>query len=90
MDEMKTSRRSGFGLWPGWNRPGVCGLDNSGNSCYLNAVLQCLSSTVPLVEHLMNPDVRTELTKYFKLVLYPLQASSHVLLLIRLSVSLQV
>uniref|UniRef100_A0A3Q3AX20 ubiquitinyl hydrolase 1 n=1 Tax=Kryptolebias marmoratus TaxID=37003 RepID=A0A3Q3AX20_KRYMA len=46
-----------------WNRPGVCGLDNLGNSCYLNAVLQCLSSTVPLVEHLLNPDTRRELTK---------------------------
>uniref|UniRef100_A0A3B4XNS4 ubiquitinyl hydrolase 1 n=1 Tax=Seriola lalandi dorsalis TaxID=1841481 RepID=A0A3B4XNS4_SERLL len=34
----------------GWNTPGVCGLNNSGNSCYLNAVLQCLCSTVPLVE----------------------------------------
>uniref|UniRef100_A0A3P8UDF8 ubiquitinyl hydrolase 1 n=1 Tax=Amphiprion percula TaxID=161767 RepID=A0A3P8UDF8_AMPPE len=39
-----------------WNRPGVCGLDNSGNSCYLNVVLQCLCSTVPLVEHLLNQD----------------------------------
>uniref|UniRef100_A0A672H1F0 ubiquitinyl hydrolase 1 n=1 Tax=Salarias fasciatus TaxID=181472 RepID=A0A672H1F0_SALFA len=38
------------------NRPGVCGLDNSGNSCYLNAVLQCLCSTVPLVEHLLHQD----------------------------------
>ncbi|XP_037603395.1 putative ubiquitin carboxyl-terminal hydrolase 50 [Sebastes umbrosus] len=45
----------------GWNRPGVCGLDNSGNSCYLNAVLQCLCSTVPLVEHLLNRDSRKEL-----------------------------
>lgn len=42
--------------------PGVCGLDNSGNSCYLNAVFQCLCSTVPLVEHLLNQDTRQELT----------------------------
>ncbi|XP_068590830.1 ubiquitin carboxyl-terminal hydrolase 50-like [Cebidichthys violaceus] len=45
----------------GWTRAGVCGLDNSGNSCYLNAVLQCLCSTVPLVEHLLNQDTRKEL-----------------------------
>ncbi|XP_037306675.2 putative ubiquitin carboxyl-terminal hydrolase 50 [Pungitius pungitius] len=48
-------------LLTGWNRAGVCGLDNSGNSCYLNAVLQCLCSTVPLVEHLLNRDTRKEL-----------------------------
>lgn len=42
---------------------GVCGLDNFGNSCYLNAVLQCLSSTVPLVEHLLHDDTRRELAK---------------------------
>ncbi|KAM4597263.1 uncharacterized protein V3H82_023383 [Fundulus diaphanus] len=50
----------------GWrlqNKPGVCGLDNSGNSCYLNAVLQCLCSTMPLVEHLLNQDTRQELAK---------------------------
>ncbi|XP_054867526.1 uncharacterized protein LOC111577620 isoform X2 [Amphiprion ocellaris] len=46
-----------------WNRPGVCGLDNSGNSCYLNVVLQCLCSTVPLVEHLLNQDTRRDLAK---------------------------
>uniref|UniRef100_A0A672GIM4 Ubiquitin carboxyl-terminal hydrolase n=1 Tax=Salarias fasciatus TaxID=181472 RepID=A0A672GIM4_SALFA len=45
------------------NRPGVCGLDNSGNSCYLNAVLQCLCSTVPLVEHLLHQDTRRELCR---------------------------
>uniref|UniRef100_A0A3Q2CUY4 ubiquitinyl hydrolase 1 n=1 Tax=Cyprinodon variegatus TaxID=28743 RepID=A0A3Q2CUY4_CYPVA len=43
------------------SRPGVCGLDNSGNSCYLNAVLQCLCSTMPLVEHLLNQDTRKDL-----------------------------
>uniref|UniRef100_A0A3B4ZSZ0 ubiquitinyl hydrolase 1 n=1 Tax=Stegastes partitus TaxID=144197 RepID=A0A3B4ZSZ0_9TELE len=46
-----------------WSRPGVCGLDNAGNSCYLNVVLQCLCSTVPLVEHLLNQDTRRELAK---------------------------
>ncbi|XP_077450810.1 uncharacterized protein LOC144069348 [Stigmatopora argus] len=48
-------------LW--WQRPGVCGLDNSGNFCYLNAVLQCVCSTVPLVEHLLHHDTRKELAR---------------------------
>ncbi|RVE74305.1 hypothetical protein OJAV_G00020770 [Oryzias javanicus] len=46
-----------------WRRPGVCGLENSGNSCYLNAVLQCLCTTVPLVEQLLHQDMRKELAK---------------------------
>uniref|UniRef100_A0A3Q3M1I4 ubiquitinyl hydrolase 1 n=1 Tax=Mastacembelus armatus TaxID=205130 RepID=A0A3Q3M1I4_9TELE len=46
-----------------FSRPGVCGLDNSGNSCYLNVVLQCLCSTVPLVEHLLNKDTHKELAR---------------------------
>ncbi|KAF6732711.1 putative ubiquitin carboxyl-terminal hydrolase 50 [Oryzias melastigma] len=46
-----------------WRRPGVCGLENSGNSCYLNVVLQCLCATVPLVEQLLHWDTRKELAK---------------------------
>ncbi|XP_071757559.1 uncharacterized protein LOC139913444 [Centroberyx gerrardi] len=47
----------------GCRQPGVCGLENSGNSCYLNAVLQCLCSTVPLVEYLLNQGTRKELAR---------------------------
>uniref|UniRef100_A0A3B3DF29 ubiquitinyl hydrolase 1 n=1 Tax=Oryzias melastigma TaxID=30732 RepID=A0A3B3DF29_ORYME len=43
-----------------WRRPGVCGLENSGNSCYLNVVLQCLCATVPLVEQLLHWDTLSE------------------------------
>ncbi|XP_041844274.1 ubiquitin carboxyl-terminal hydrolase 2-like [Melanotaenia boesemani] len=63
MENDKNSCSSAVKLETRWNRPGVCGLDNSGNSCYLNAVLQCLCSTVPLVEHLLNQDTRKELSK---------------------------
>ncbi|XP_055363140.1 ubiquitin carboxyl-terminal hydrolase 2-like [Betta splendens] len=55
--------RSAVARLQGWSRPGVCGLDNSGNSCYLNAALQCLCATVPLVEHLLHQDTRKALTR---------------------------
>ncbi|XP_067352068.1 uncharacterized protein [Channa argus] len=62
MENEKRGCSSAVGLL-GWNIPGVCGLDNSGNSCYLNAVIQCLCSTVPLVEHLLNKDTRQQLAR---------------------------
>ncbi|KAL9678992.1 hypothetical protein QQ045_016844 [Rhodiola kirilowii] len=39
----------------GWNKVELqpCGLVNCGNSCYANAVLQCLSFTPPLTAYLL-------------------------------------
>lgn len=31
--------------------PGVCGIQNHGNTCYLNSIIQCLSNTAPLAEY---------------------------------------
>ncbi|KAM1572762.1 hypothetical protein ACFXTI_042820 [Malus domestica] len=45
-----------------WDKPGFppCGLLNCGNSCFANVVLQCLSSTRPLVAYLLEKGHRRE------------------------------
>uniref|UniRef100_A0A3B5MXH2 ubiquitinyl hydrolase 1 n=1 Tax=Xiphophorus couchianus TaxID=32473 RepID=A0A3B5MXH2_9TELE len=49
-------------------KPGVVGLDNIGNSCYFNAVMQCLCSTMPFVEDLLSQETSRELAKYCGIV----------------------
>ncbi|XP_029431732.1 putative ubiquitin carboxyl-terminal hydrolase 50 isoform X1 [Rhinatrema bivittatum] len=42
---------------------GVTGLYNLGNTCYMNAVLQCLCSTTPLVEYFLSGSYQTALVR---------------------------
>ncbi|ETO11628.1 ubiquitin-specific protease [Reticulomyxa filosa] len=42
---------------------GVVGLRNMGNTCYLNAALQCLSHTMPLTEYFLSKIFINELNK---------------------------
>uniref|UniRef100_A0A6G1SB64 Ubiquitin carboxyl-terminal hydrolase n=1 Tax=Aceria tosichella TaxID=561515 RepID=A0A6G1SB64_9ACAR len=34
-------------------QPGLCGLSNMGNTCFMNAALQCLSNTPPLTNYIL-------------------------------------
>lgn len=35
----------------GYETPAVCGIQNHGNTCFINSIIQCLSNTNPLAEY---------------------------------------
>ncbi|XP_060522834.1 ubiquitin carboxyl-terminal hydrolase 31 [Cylas formicarius] len=57
----------GFQTWGPDDIPGVTGLDNHGNTCFINAVLQCISHTDVLAEYFVLDKYKIDLSRRNKL-----------------------
>lgn len=45
------------------SKPGLCGLSNLGNTCFMNSAIQCMSNVSPLTEYFLSNKYQNELNR---------------------------
>ncbi|KAI1890913.1 hypothetical protein AGOR_G00158490 [Albula goreensis] len=58
-----SSYSSSYNYKESQSQPGLCGLSNLGNTCFMNSALQCLSNASPLTEYFLNDRYEAEINR---------------------------
>ncbi|XP_006630766.2 ubiquitin carboxyl-terminal hydrolase 4 [Lepisosteus oculatus] len=58
-----SSYSSSYSYRESQTQPGLCGLSNLGNTCFMNSALQCLSNAAPLTEYFLKDEYEAEINR---------------------------
>uniref|UniRef100_A0A669BTR4 Ubiquitin carboxyl-terminal hydrolase n=1 Tax=Oreochromis niloticus TaxID=8128 RepID=A0A669BTR4_ORENI len=63
LNNSTSSSNSSYNYRESQSQPGLCGLSNLGNTCFMNSALQCLSNASPLTEYFLTDQYEAEINR---------------------------